>query len=101
MVSRSIGRNLKHLVDRKDDPHCFRVQKEHVYYVRHAKSTRRNTTSEKIMKLATSVGRKQLLSLGVRLGKFTKTGKFRLQVTAMPILAQYAQVWTGCGDDVW
>jgi len=35
------------------------------------------------------------MSLGVCFGKFTKTGKFRLQITALSCLAQYAQykVW--------
>jgi len=44
------------------------------------------------MKKATCIGRDQLLSLGVCFGKFTKTGKFRLHITALDYLAQYAKV---------
>ena len=44
---------------------------------------------------ATNVARDNLLSLGTCFGKFTKTGKFRLHVTALDQVAQYAQykVW--------
>lgn len=35
------------------------------------------------------------MSLGICFGKFTKTGKFRLHITALPYLTQYAKfkVW--------
>jgi 60S ribosome subunit biogenesis protein NIP7 len=75
-----IGRNITHLIDRPADPHCFRVQKDRVYYVR-----------ESIARLATSVSRANLLSLGTCLGKFTKTGKFKLHVTALDHIAQHAK----------
>lgn len=79
-----IGRNIIHLIDRKDEPYCFRLHKDRVYYV-----------SEAIMRRAVSVARDHLASLGVCFGKFTKTGKFRLQITALEYLAQYAKykVW--------
>lgn len=79
-----IGRNISFLVDNKEDPHVFRLQKDRVYYV-----------SENIARLATSVARQNLMSLGVCFGKFTKTGKFRLHITSLQYLAQYAKykVW--------
>ncbi|ODQ82835.1 hypothetical protein BABINDRAFT_11193 [Babjeviella inositovora NRRL Y-12698] len=79
-----IGRNITFLIDNKEDPHVFRLQKDRVYYV-----------SEKIAKFATSVSRQNLMSLGVCFGKFTKTGNFRLHITALSYLAQYAKykVW--------
>ncbi len=44
-----IGKNIKALVDRPDQPYCFRLQKNRVYYVR-----------EDLMKKATNVSdRKQ------------------------------------------
>lgn len=52
-----IGRNIVHLIDRPEDPHCFRLQKDRVYYV-----------SEKIMKIAISVSRDNLVSLGTPIG---------------------------------
>ncbi|KAF8464083.1 hypothetical protein BDZ91DRAFT_795980 [Kalaharituber pfeilii] len=79
-----IGRNIAHLIDPPGDPHCFRIQKDRVYYVR---------TS--IANLATSVARANLCSLGTCLGKFTKTGKFKLHITALDHIAQHAKykIW--------
>ncbi|CAN6661038.1 60S ribosome subunit biogenesis protein Nip7p [Trichomonascus vanleenenianus] len=79
-----IGRNIANLINRQDEPYCFRIQKDRVYYV-----------SERLAKLATCVARPNLMSLGVCLGKFTKTGKFRLHITALQVLAQHAKhkVW--------
>lgn len=48
--------------------------------------------SEKILKLATSIPRENLVSVGTCFGKFTKTQKFRLHVTALDYLAPYAKV---------
>jgi len=84
------GRSLTHLIsppesgDKSDDRHVFRIQNSRVYYVR-----------ESIANLATSVARPNLLSLGTCLGKFTKTGKFRLHITALDIIAPHARykVW--------
>lgn len=39
-----IGKNIKNLIDRPDEPHCFRLQKNRVFYVR-----------ESLMKRATNV----------------------------------------------
>ena len=52
-----IGRNVVSLIDRQDDPHCFRLQRDRVYYV-----------SEKIMKIAVSVSREDLVHLGTPIG---------------------------------
>lgn len=96
-----IGSNLVHLVDTPDDvsssfcldivaasladsfsiqPHVFRLHRSRVYYVR-----------ESLMRQAISVPRANLISLGVCLGKFSKTEKFRLHVTALDILGRYAK----------
>ena len=79
-----IGKNLVHLIDRPDDPYVFRLHRDRVYYV-----------SESNMKLAVSVARPNLMSLGTCFGKFSKTGKFRLHITALDYLVQYARykVW--------
>lgn len=47
------------------------------------------------MRKATSIPREQLLTLGTCFGKFTKTGKFRLHITALEYLAPLAKhkVW--------
>ena len=45
------------------------------------------------MKRAGNIARSNLISLGTCFGKFTKTGKFRLQITALDYLAPYAKVF--------
>lgn len=80
-----IGSNVVHLVDSSsDDPHVFRLHRDRVYYV-----------SSRAMKLAVSISRPNLCSLGTCFGKFSKTGKFRLHITALDYLVQYAKykVW--------
>jgi 60S ribosome subunit biogenesis protein NIP7 len=80
------GRSLTQLIQPGPDGerHVFRIQNSRVYYVR-----------EEIANLATSVARDSLLSLGTCIGKFTKTGKFRLHITALDIIAPHARykVW--------
>lgn len=87
-----VGNNVVHLVQpdaassssTTKEPHVFRLHRDRVYYV-----------STSAMKLATSISRPQLTSLGTCFGKFSKTGKFRLHVTALDYLAEYAKykVW--------
>jgi len=48
--------------------------------------------SEKILGLALNVSKKELVCLGTCFGKFTKSGKFQLHITALDYLAPYAQV---------
>lgn len=35
MLDDSIGKNIRFLVDRKDEDYCFRLHKDKVYYVRY------------------------------------------------------------------
>ena len=44
------------------------------------------------MKIACNIGRDELISFGTCFGKFTKTGKFMLHITALDFLAPYAKV---------
>lgn len=79
------GKNLIHLIDRKDEPYCFRLHKDKVYYV-----------SESSMRLSISIARPSLVSLGTCFGKFSKTGKFKLHITALDHIAQYAKYKVYC-----
>ncbi|KAI8385006.1 60S ribosome subunit biogenesis protein nip7 [Radiomyces spectabilis] len=83
-LAKYIGANIKHLIDRPDETYCFRLHKDKVYYL-----------SESMMRMAVSIGRDHLGSVGVCFGKFTKTGKFKLHITALDHLAQYAKhkIW--------
>ncbi|KAL0622076.1 60S ribosome subunit biogenesis protein NIP7-like protein [Plecturocebus cupreus] len=89
-IAKYIGENLQLLVDRPDGTYCFRLHSDRVYYV-----------SEKIMKLAANISGDKLVSLGTCFGKFTKTHRFRLHVTALDYLAPYAKykVWIKPGAE--
>src|SRR3989338_2702854 len=80
-LSKYVGKNIKLLLVRQDEPWCFRFHRNRVYYV-----------SENLMRKATNSERKALISLGVCFGKFTKTGKFRLHITALDHIAPYSKV---------
>ena len=44
------------------------------------------------MRKATNIARENLISVGTCIGKFTKTKRFRLHVTALDFMAPYAKV---------
>jgi 60S ribosome subunit biogenesis protein NIP7 len=83
-LAKFIGPNLKQLLDGAGEPHCFRLQKDRVYYV-----------SEEVMRRATNVARDHLASLGVCFGKFTHHKNFHLHISCLDYLARYAKhkVW--------
>lgn len=66
------------------EQHVFRLHRSRVYYM-----------PLSLANLATSVARGNLLSVGTCLGRFTKTGKFRLHVTALDVISPHARhkVW--------
>ncbi|PKX99966.1 ribosome biogenesis protein [Aspergillus campestris IBT 28561] len=81
------GRSLNNLVTASDgegEQYVFRLHGSRVYYLRLS-----------IANWATSVPRANLLSLGVCIGKLTKTGKFRVHITALDVIAPHARykVW--------
>eukprot|EP01039_Chlorochromonas_danica_P002623 gene2623-2867_t len=86
-----IGSNIQNLIDRKDGVHTFRLLKDRVYYM-----------SEAQLKLASNIARDHLLAIGTCFGKFTKSGKFRLNITCLDYIAQYAQhkVWVKPGAEM-
>ncbi|KAN0073931.1 hypothetical protein V8E54_007868 [Elaphomyces granulatus] len=80
-----MGASLKDLIAPLDaspnaDRYVFRLSQSRVFYVRLS-----------LANWATSIPRDGLLSLGTCLGKFTKSGQFRLHITALPILADHAR----------
>eukprot|EP00164_Ancoracysta_twista_P007333 GFYU01010387.1.p1 GENE.GFYU01010387.1~~GFYU01010387.1.p1 ORF type:complete len:181 (-),score=71.90 GFYU01010387.1:125-667(-) len=83
-LSKYIGKNIKFLIDRPDGNFCFRYHRDRVYYV-----------SESVMRKATNISRDKLVSFGTCFGKFSKKGKFRLHITCLDHVAQYAKykVW--------
>uniref|UniRef100_A0A8C0I4W9 60S ribosome subunit biogenesis protein NIP7 pre-PUA domain-containing protein n=1 Tax=Balaenoptera musculus TaxID=9771 RepID=A0A8C0I4W9_BALMU len=79
-IAKYIWENLQLLVNRPDGTYCFRMHNDRGYYV-----------SEKILKLAANISGDKLVSLGTCFGKFTKTHKFRLHITALDYLAPYVK----------
>ena len=50
------------------------------------------TCSKNLLRIAVNVARENLVSIGTKFGRFNKKHKFRLHITALDFLAQYAQV---------
>ena len=141
-----IGKNIKALVAAEGAggaPHCLRLQKNRVFYVREDVMRRATNVSllpgllsllllpaaERSCVLnarsaaerrrreaapgspachpcalarvppmyACQVARDKLVALGACIGKFTHSGKFRLTIGALDLLAQYAKYKVGCG----
>lgn len=83
------GRSINNLIAPPSDPNSkdrnvFRLHGNRAYYL-----------PLSLANLATSIPRADLLSLGTCVGKFTKTGKFRLHITALDVIAPHARykVW--------
>ena len=107
-LSEYIGKNIERMINRSDERHCFRLIKVRLLFTSLATTTetvslislflplftqdRCYYISESVMKASTSISRDSLLHVGTCLGKFTKSGNFRLHVTALEYLAQYAKV---------
>ncbi|KAF4524751.1 hypothetical protein B566_EDAN013820 [Ephemera danica] len=89
-LTKFIGGNIKLLIDRPDGKYCFREHKDRVYYM-----------SQTLLHLASTANQDQLISCGTCFGKFTKSGKFRLGITALDYLAPYAQykIWVKPGAE--
>lgn len=85
-----IGNNIAKLIDRSDEPFTFRMIKDRVFYL-----------SEAQMKLASNIGRENLLSIGTCFGKFTKNDKFRLHISCLDYISQYAKVSEVVGGGLW
>ena len=92
-LAKIISRNISSLLNREDAIYVFRIHRDRVYYIQYVYILL--ISREEIMKKATSIPRDSLLSLGICFGKFTKSGKFKLHITALEYLAPYAKykVW--------
>ncbi|CAN6894171.1 unnamed protein product [Brassica oleracea var. botrytis] len=91
-IFKFVGNNLKNMVENpshegpEPEPgrYCFRLQKSRVYYV-----------SESLVKRATNISRKSLVSIGTCIGKYTHAGSFHLTIMSLNLLAANAKhkVW--------
>jgi 60S ribosome subunit biogenesis protein NIP7 len=82
--------NLKYLIDREDEDYVFRLQEQRIYYM-----------SKSVLDIAQLFGRDELISAGTFVGNFTKAGKIKLHITALPLLAKYAKykIWVKPGGE--
>ena len=86
-LKKYLGNNLKHLVEDRtaeDEEKVFRMIKNRVYLI-----------STSMLKQSSAFAKEKLLHSGVCFGQFTKTGKFRLAITCLGVLAQFSsyKVW--------
>ena len=63
-----------------NERNVFRMHGSRVYYM-----------PLSLANLATSIARPNLLSLGTCVGKYSKTGKFRMHITALDVIAPHAR----------
>eukprot|EP00352_Strombidinopsis_acuminata_P005369 CAMPEP_0176355744 /NCGR_PEP_ID=MMETSP0126-20121128/13512_1 /TAXON_ID=141414 ORGANISM="Strombidinopsis acuminatum, Strain SPMC142" /NCGR_SAMPLE_ID=MMETSP0126 /ASSEMBLY_ACC=CAM_ASM_000229 /LENGTH=88 /DNA_ID=CAMNT_0017708523 /DNA_START=13 /DNA_END=276 /DNA_ORIENTATION=+ len=73
-LAKWLGSNIKFLIDNR----------ERVYYL-----------NSEVLKMASHVSKDDLLCAGTCFGKFTKSKKFKLNITCLDYLAKYAKykVW--------
>jgi 60S ribosome subunit biogenesis protein NIP7 len=85
-----IGQKLKVMIERDDRPHVLRLHRNRVFYC-----------DEELVKYAGHFEKKKLLSFGTCLGKFTKSGKFRVHITALDYMSKFAKykVWLKPGGE--
>ena len=90
-LAQFIGDNFKPLLEREGSTWTFAVHKNRVYYMR-----------EELLKLCKPFAEKCLLSAGMNIGRFTKKGRFFLNVTALPIIEPLAKykVWIKSSAEV-
>ena len=83
-LAKYIGGKLKFMIEREDRVFVFRLHRSRVYYC-----------DEELVKYAEHFEKKKLISIGTCIGKFTKTSKFRVNITALDYLAKFAKhkVW--------
>ncbi|KAJ5714780.1 60S ribosome subunit biogenesis protein Nip7 [Penicillium malachiteum] len=85
--SSNLSELIKSTADDSNDENSrmvFRIQGNRVFYM-----------PLRLANLATSIPRASLLSCGTMMGKFTKTGKFRLALTCLSVISPYSRtkIW--------
>ena len=93
-LAKFIGVNIKRLIAKgtdDKDTYVFRLHHGRVYYL-----------SVFALNYSSNFQRKTLFMPGTMIGKFTKTGNFRLTIQSLEILAKYAQnkVWVKSNSEM-
>ena len=89
-LAKYIGGKLKYLVEREDKIYVFRLHRNRVFYC-----------DENLLKYAGHFEKKKLVSFGTCIGKFTKTSKFRIHISALGLISKFAKykVWVKPGGE--
>ena len=66
-----IGKKITYMIENEETTFVFRLHRGRVYYC-----------DELMLKFIGNFEKKKLISFGTCIGKFTKTGKFRLTITS-------------------
>ncbi|XP_069453622.1 60S ribosome subunit biogenesis protein NIP7 homolog [Ovis canadensis] len=82
-TAKFISENLQLLVNRSYSTYCFRLHNDRTVYC----------VNEMILKLVVGVSGDKFVLLGRYFGKFPKTHKFQLDITALDYLAPYAKAF--------
>lgn len=79
-----IGKKIAYMIENQDTTFVFRLHRNRVYYC-----------DEEMLKFIGHFSRKKLISFGTCIGKFTKTGKFRIHIMSLEYLSKYAnyKIW--------
>lgn len=80
----SCGNNIEYLFKRAEGTFVLKLHRDRVYYM-----------SERLFGKVNSIPRKMLISAGTLLGKMTHSNRFRLQISALDVLAKL------CPNKVW
>ena len=78
-LAKYVGSNTKHLLERSDEPWCFRFHHNRIWYM-----------PQRLAKLASCVATKNLMGIGILIAKLTHHGHVRIQITALEQIAQFA-----------
>lgn len=83
-LAKYIGGKLKFMIEREDRVYVFRLHRSRIFYC-----------DEELIKYAEHFEKKKLISVGTCIGKFTKTGKFRINITSLDYMAKFAKykIW--------
>jgi 60S ribosome subunit biogenesis protein NIP7 len=89
-LAKYIGGKLKFLIEREDKVYVFRLHRNRVFYC-----------DENLLKYAGHFEKKKLVSFGTCIGKFTKTSKFRIHISALGLISKFAKykVWVKPGGE--
>merc|ERR1712178_138412 len=86
-----IGNNVYTIDQTEQDTFSIRQKREFVYFVK-----------DNLIRRASCIRKDNLISLGTCIGKFSRSGRFRLTIGVIDLLVQNSKnkVWLGCKSEL-